>query len=202
VIVTEHARWPSKPLVGPWNDRWYEATGQGGAISSADYILSVLPDEKIRGATWHSLGVLGPWQLIRWDKKQNTLYPSPVYWGMRSLRDAFLTDTLEISPAIQTGGGYKGGYSMRLVAMKGDGKLSLLGINRSNQPVMIKSNWLGKLSTNSTITMRYTSASPENDNDDTNKTRVVMKTTQLKGFTTATKQSICVPANAVFSVVF
>ena len=202
VIVTEHARWPSKPLVGPWNDRWYEATGQGGAISSADYILSVLPDEKIRGATWHSLGVLGPWQLIHWDKKENTLYPSPVYWGMRTLRDAFLTDTLEISPAIQTGGGYRGGYSMRLVAMQGDGKLSLLGINRSNRPVMINTNWLGKLSTGSTITMRYTSALPEIDNDDTNKTRVVMKTTQLKGPNTATKLSICVPANAVFSVIF
>lgn len=202
VIVTEHARWPSTPPSGQWQDRWYEATGQGGAISSADFILTLLPNKSTNGAIWHALGVRGPWQLIRWDKSDNTLYPSPVYWGLRTLREGFLKDIVEARPNMLKIGDYAGGYGIHLVAMKADDKISLLGINRSNQPVEINANWLSGQPKNTNAVLRYTSASNQDDNDDTHKDRVVMHIQILQRVTHESKSNLCIPANSVFSIIF
>jgi hypothetical protein len=99
-------------------------------------------------------------------------------------------------------GDYAGGYGIHLVAMKADDKISLLGINRSNQPVEINANWLSGQPKNTNAVLRYTSASNQDDNDDTHKDRVVMHIQILQRVTHESKSNLCIPANSVFSIIF
>jgi hypothetical protein len=202
ILVTEHARWPSQPKFGNWKDQWYEATSQGGAISSSDFVLALIPNSSVKGAVWHALGTLGPWQLFRYDKLTNTLYPSPVYWGLRVLREGYLKDVVQTQPSIKYGYGYPGGYDLRLVAMKEPGKMSLLGVNRSNHPVSIRVIWQNEKPKNTKATLRYTTAASNTDNNDQEKNLVTMKTEVINSMNSDKSSQACLPENAVFSIVF
>lgn len=133
VFITEHARWPSMPLSGKWRDNWDQATNLGGAISTSDFILALIDVESVRAANWHALGLSGPWKLFDVNTKNGTLYPTPVYWGMRVLREAILLDSVSVKYNDSYKSIYSGNYSIRLVATttKDRSKISVLGVNRS-----------------------------------------------------------------------
>ncbi|MBV5336470.1 MAG: hypothetical protein J0653_00185, partial [Deltaproteobacteria bacterium] len=84
LFITEHARWPTVPKVGVWRDNWYQATSLGGSISSVDFLITMMNTNAAAAANWHALGNSGPWNLIRVSKVDDKLYPSPVYWGLRT----------------------------------------------------------------------------------------------------------------------
>jgi hypothetical protein len=138
VYVTEHGRWPSMPPSGRWEDRWHEASGSGGGVAAADFVLAMMSRPHVQAAMWHELGAQGPWQLFRWQRNGDSVYPSAVYWALRTVRDAFLEDVVEVQPSMIKGGDYRGGYAVRLIAMRDrQGRLSLLGVNRSSSPVLL-----------------------------------------------------------------
>ena len=190
------------PPSGNWKENWYQTTGQGGGVSTADFILATLPETKTNGSVLHALGVWGPWQLIKLDKSNNELYPSPVYWGLRTLREGFLSDVLETTPNILKSNSYSGGYNARVIAMKEENKISLLGINRSTEPTIIHVQWLGSPPQSNESTMRFTTGKETDDNDDNNKKKVIMQTHVLQNAPNKSNSYLCVPANSVFSVVF
>lgn len=200
VLITEHARWPSQPLIGKWEDRWYEGNSLGGALSSADFMLAIIPDPMVEASNWHALGVEGPWQLFRWNRQQNTVYPNPVYWGLRTLREALLDKVVQTAYEGKVDGSYAGGYDLRLVAMRSadQSQRSLLGVNRSGKPLKLVLNWQdGKSATDSQWRV-VTSKGEEDDNTDATPRKVTMQKTGLDkkdaGF-------VCVPPKSVFSVV-
>lgn len=63
----------------------------------ADFIISSMQLPEVDVATWHALGVKGPWQLFHYDSKNDDVYPSAVYWAFRVVRDAMLKD-ISITP--------------------------------------------------------------------------------------------------------
>jgi alpha-L-arabinofuranosidase len=205
LMITEHARWPYLPKTGQWQENWHEASGQSGAISTADFILNLIPDKRVNGAVWHSLGVLGPWQLIRVNQSTKDLYPSPVYWAMRTIREAYLQDVIEVSPNLVKGNQYVGGYELRLVAMKSPNKVSLLGVNRSDKPAQVIVNWQGLVAKHNgemRVTTMQNFDATNDDNDDQHPQKITMQTLLIEGMVNKSFSSLCVPAHAVFSYQF
>lgn len=201
VYVTEHARWPGQPLIGRWEDNWYQASGSGGGVSSADFLLSLIPKPGVGAAMWHALGVQGPWQLIKWDRRNDSLYPSPAYWALRVLREALLDDAIGVRPALFSGRHYAGGYDLRLVAMRGaDGRLSLMGVNRSDKSYVLQPrvNRAPAFDPARLQLRRLVADERGSDNTDEDKQRFVMQL--LKGEAAQQAGGICVPAQSVFSV--
>jgi alpha-L-arabinofuranosidase len=207
VFVTEHARWPSQPANGRWENNWYQATGLGGAISSADFLLAMLTNGQVASANWHALSTEGPWQLIRWNRSNDQLYPSPVYWGLRALRDGYLdqvvTTKYKASPINNSD--YSGGYDVRVVGMKqtNDQRVSVLGINRKDVPLRLRIQWIGGKNRPAgegvLRTVSGQSVSDDNTNDQPFKLQME---TEKQLVLPARKQSFwCVPARSVFSVV-
>lgn len=201
VYVTEHGRWPAQPAFGRWEDNWYQASGSGGAVSAADFVLAMLPRHSVGGAVWHALGAQGPWQLIRWNRREDRLYPSPVYWSLRVLREAWLEDAVLVQPSQTQGPGYVGGYALRLAAMRGaGGQLSLLGVNRSQNAVWIEPQIAGKRwSADGSELRRLVADAQGSDNTDAQPDRFVMQT-ETGSTAFADGKALCVPANSVFSL--
>lgn len=201
VYVTEHARWPSQPLVGRWEDNWYQASGSGGGVSSADFVLSLLPKPTVAAAMWHALGVQGPWQMIKWDRRTDTLYPSPTYWALRVLRDALLDDAVAVQPALVAGTRYGGGYDMRLVAMRGSGgSRSLMGVNRSDKAYWLRPAIDGRAPDAERLQLRRLVADARgSDNSDEDKQRFTMQQHSGREALGA-GGAVCVPPQSVFSL--
>lgn len=203
MVITEHGRWPNQKSQH-WEDDWYKASGTGGAISSADFIISIMGMPEVAAASWHALGVKGPWQLFHLDKNRDEIYPSAVYWGLRVLREAFLQDLIQITPDKVMGFDYAGGYGMKFVAMKdASGRISIIGVNRKKVPVQLSfemdPSWRGKSS--DVAKVNYLSADERgSDNDDKNKNKFVMRSQSIQ---TAKHfiPGLCVPPRTVFSLV-
>lgn len=204
VYVTEHARWPAEPPKGSkakWQDNWYQASGLGGAVSTADFLLALMPMNNVVAANWHALATQGPWQLVRRDPGSGRLYASPVYWGLRVLRDAYLDDVVKLE--YQSAHTTKYAYDQRLVAMRGaDGKVSVLGVNRAQQPVSLDIDWAGARRAAGNAQLRFiTSDSTSTDNDAAQPRKVEMQTQAASVAADRKRSSWCVPARSVFSVV-
>lgn len=204
IFVTEHARWPSLPATGPWKANWYQATGLGGAIASTDFLLAIMSNPQVASANWHALGVEGPWQLVKWNKQDDLIYPSPVYWGLRVLREAYLDNVVATQykqPSIIS---YSGGYDLRMVGMTSkDGKYaSLLGINRSSQAYIVRLHWKGELRKGGKGVIRIVSgASLAEDNTNAEPHNILMQSNSSTLQPARSSSSFCVPPNAIFSVI-
>jgi alpha-N-arabinofuranosidase len=207
VYVTEHARWPAEPPKGSkakWQDNWYQASGLGGAISTADFMLALMPMTYVAAANWHALATQGPWQLVRRDTGSNRLFASPIYWGMRVLRDAYLDDVVKLEYQPTKAARYGGGYDQRLVAMRGaDGRVSVLGINRAQQPMALDIDWAGaKRRASGRAQLRFITAENTSiDNDAAQPRKVEMQTQAASVAADRKRSSWCVPPRSVFSIV-
>lgn len=206
IFVTEHARWPTVPAVGDWKVNWYQGAGILGAVSAADFLISLVPNPQVAAANWHALGIYGPWQLIRKNETSGALYPSPTYFGLRTLREAYLDDvvsTLYKSPAALSS--YSGGYDFRAVAMTSTDKktASVLGINRSPNPLRVRIMWSGNVARATGDGVMRLTSSPDKtaDNSDAKQDLVKMLTSTQKLTAGRKESSWCVPPQAVFSVV-
>ncbi|GAC1409672.1 MAG: hypothetical protein NVSMB6_09690 [Burkholderiaceae bacterium] len=203
VYVTEHGRWPTKPLLGTWESNWYQATGLGGAISSADFVISLIGNPAVAAAAWHALSIEGPWQLIRLNAAKDVLYPSPVYWGLRALREGFLDQVVETRYSPPGTADYGGGYDLRLVGMTSvDGRqVSLLGVNRSKSPFWLRIRLNGKTPPPAAGVVRLISGNSQaEDNTDEEPQKVAMRTQKRILDPSMPTADWCVPGNAVFSI--
>jgi alpha-L-arabinofuranosidase len=202
VLITEHGRWPAMPKTGDWRINWYQASGSGGGVSAADFVLMAINRNDIAGAMWHALGVRGPWQLFHWNQHDDSVYPSAVYWSLRALREGFLTDTIAVKPALIPGNSYAGGYDLRLVAMKGkSGQISLMGVNRSADARPIRLEVNGQPLRTTGMRMAVAQADVNGgDNTDENPGRFGMRTLSGTYYASATVP-VCIPARSAFSIV-
>lgn len=202
ILVTEHGRWPTVPQTGDWSVNWYQASGSGGALSTADFTLMLMNEAKVSGATWHTISVNGPWQLFHLNKSNDTVYPSAVYWAMRTLRAGFLTDSVEVTPSLNPSTEYGGGYDTRLVAMTNKaGNVSLMGVNRSARAKSVTLKVEGATLTNGNAQVRIMQGDAAgSDNTDAQPNRFVMKTTTA-AYSAARPSAICIPPKSAFSIV-
>ena len=202
VLITEHGRWPAIPKTGDWSINWYQASGSGGAISTADFMLMLMKEQSVSGAMWHTISVTGPWQLFHLNTAKDEVYPSAVYWALRTLRAGFLTDVIAVTPPSVPGGGYAGGYDMRLVSMKNkEGNISLMGVNRSAQAKAIALTIAGSSFKNTEAQLRIMQGDEAgSDNSDTHPTRFEMNTSSST-YSSANPSSFCVPPKSTFSIV-
>lgn len=202
VLVTEHGRWPQVPTTGNWEDYWYLASGSFGALSAADFDLMAMNDSNISGAMWHTISANGPWQLFHLNRTNDTVYPSATYWGMRALRPGFLTDTVEVTPALNASTEYWGGYDTRLVAMTNkSGNVSLMGVNRSAHAKAITLNITGKTFTQAPAQINVMQGNASGaDNSDAQPNLVQMQTVNAT-YSSATPFIVCIPPFSTFSIV-
>ncbi len=148
IVVTEHALWPGTPANGNWDQALALASGGQGAVSTADWILAAAGTPFIEGMNWHAIEVGAAWRLFRYvppaNGKAAQVFPMPVYWAQRTLRDAWLDDLVKVTP-IRTGRVANYAYGLRLAAMRSNDRsqTSLLGVNRSTQPVLLQIKWPG-----------------------------------------------------------
>ena len=202
ILVTEHGRWPSMPIVGNWEKNWYLASGSGGAISTADFTLMSMANPNIEGAMWHTISARGPWQLFHLNNKDDSVYPSAVYWSLRTLQEGFLEDIVEVTPALVKGTSYKGGYDMRLVAMQNKlGQISLMGVNRNAGVkalnIKIKNVNFDRAKT-SISTMQADVVGTDNTEENQNKFQM---RTSFGNYSSITPSLICIPPRSTFSIV-
>lgn len=202
VYVTEHGRWPAENPYGPWKDNWYQASGGWGGLSAADFILMTMDMPQVEFSSWHSMFVTGPWQLFRWNKKADLVYPSAAYWAMRSIREGYLEDVVATKPSIVKGGDYAGGYQLRLVGMKDrEGKVSLMGVNRARTPIAIKVDPGAKrFAGREGGLIMFTSDPSGADNSDAEPYRYQIE--RKKFHVDESGNSICIPALTSFSVIY
>lgn len=202
VLVTEHGRWPSIPASGDWEKNWYQASGSAGGMSSADFILMSMVNPNIDGAMWHTISATGPWQLFHLNKINDSVYPSAVYWTLRTLREGFLDDIVKVTPSMIASKSYAGGYDMRLIAMKNSlGQISLMGVNRSAYAKAINLEIKGISFDKSKTKVSIMQADEKgNDNIDSDQNRFRMKTVSTN-YSSIKPSSFCIPPNATFSIV-
>ena len=202
VLVTEHGRWPAIPKTGDWSANWYQASGSGGALSTADFTLMLMNEDKVSGALWHTISVTGPWQLFHLNKSNDALYPSAVYWSLRTLREGFLTDMVEVTPSLKPSDEYVGGYDTRLVAMTNKaGNISLMGVNRSARAKAITLKIEGAAFANANAQVRVMQGDAAgSDNSDTQPNRFVMNTSST-AYSVNRPSAICIPPKSTFSIV-
>jgi Alpha-L-arabinofuranosidase len=200
MVITEHGRWPSQTHEN-WADDWYKASGSIGAISTADFIISIAKVSYINVAAWHSLGVSGPWQLFHYSIPTNQVYPSAVYWALRTLREGLLTSRVSVTPEkLITDFSY--GYGVNLLAMKNAaGELSLVGINRSPKPLLMTiAVENSDDSVEKTINYNYVIADEAgSDNTDDAREKIVMQTSSVVT-SDPLPEKICISPRSVFSV--
>ena len=200
MVITEHGRWPNQTHE-KWSDDWYKASGSIGAISTADFIISIAKVPYISVAAWHALSVNGPWQLFHYSVPTNQVYPSAVYWALRTLREGLLTSRIAVTPE-KLISDFAYGYGINLLAMKNaDGEVSLVGINRSATPVLATlSVENSNASEEKSISYNYFTAdevgsdNTENDREKfTMQTRTVVTSDSLP-------EKVCIFPRSVFSV--
>ncbi len=203
ILVTEHARWPSMPATGPWQNNWYQGSGTGGGLSTADFLLMSMTDPNVIGTEWQTLATMGPWELIHKDAATNTVYPSGVYWAARTLREGFLNDVVQVSPATVSGTSYYGGYDIRMVAMKNStGNTSLMGVNRSGiaRVLTLKTKGIPP----GTVKMEVAVTQGDQigtDNIDTNQNKFYMKTATYNYSPVTSAPGVCIPPYSTFSII-
>lgn len=204
IFVTEHAKWPNEPLLGEWQSTWQRTGDLGGSIAAADFLLAVLPMPEVDVALWHQLGARGPWQLFYRSNKDDHLWPSVVYWGLRVLRMGVLDDVLESTS--RSDSAVWPGYALRFVFMrKTDGsRYSLMTVNRSGKVQKTRLSipeWAGR-----SLNARHyyiTGISKDDANVEGAENRVVMQNSSMVvKFDAKGQATIDMPAFSVSSVVF
>lgn len=205
IFITEHGRWPNRPAFGDWRTVWGKTGNLGGAISTADYLLTQLLIPNVRAAMWHSLGARGPWQLFYLDSDGDELYPNAVYWGLRVLRMGLLDDVLRANVSSPNTTGYGGGYDVRAVFMRAStgARYSLMTTNRSGaeqKAQLVIPDWAGRVFK---ARQYFVTGSSQSDaNVDEIKNRVTMRDRFMAiRFDTKGRATISLPAHSVSSVV-
>ncbi len=202
VLITEHGRWPSMPATGPWQNNWYQASGTGGGLSTADFLLMSLTDPNVIGAQWQSLASVSPWELIHVDPANDSVYPSGVYWATRTLREGFLDDVVQVSPSMIAGTSYYG-YDIRMVAMKNStGNTSLMGVNRSGiaRVLTLKAQGIPP----GTVKMEVAVTQGDQvgtDNTDSAQNKFFMKTSTYNYSPVTASPGVCIPPYSTFSII-
>lgn len=203
VFITEHARWPTIPARGEWKTNWFQATGLGGAIASSDFLLTLMTNTQVAAANWHALGLSGPWQLIRLNKEHDQLYPSPVYWGLRAIREAYLDHVVSTRYRQPSATSYSGGYDLKLLGMvDADAKhVSVLGINRNTAPLVLNIRWTGGPRKAGVGKLKVVSGnSMADDNTDLAPQKITMKSIFKEMAPSRSTSNWCVPGQSVFSI--
>lgn len=204
VFVTEHAKWPNKPLIGDWQTTWSKTGNLGGAIATADFMLGLMPMPEVDVALWHQLGARGPWQLFYLSKKDDHLWPNVVYWALRVLRQGVLDDVLETKTSSDSS--VWPGYAVRSVFMrKSDGsRYSLMSVNRSGKEQKTRLDipkWAGR-----SFNVRHyyiTGNSKDDANLEGEENRVVMQDRSMViRFDAKGQATISLPAFSVSSFLF
>jgi len=201
VLVTEHGRWPSVPKTGKWENNWYQASGSGAALSTADFTLMTITDNSVAASMWHSLAVRGPWQLFHMDKSNDTIYPSAVYWSLRTLRESFLEDAVKVTPSLVHGKSYSGGYDLRLVAMRDKLRnVSLMGVNRDIKSKAVSMEINGVKFQKASVEVNFLQADEiGSDNTDFKPNKFQMETTSTT-YSSDVTSIICIPPKSTFSI--
>lgn len=203
IFVTEHAKWPNKPVLGDWQSTWSRTGNLGGSVAAADFLLGVLPMPEVDVALWHQLGARGPWQLFYRSKKDDHLWPNVVYWALRVLRQGVLDDVIESTNSSDSS--VWPGYALRSVFMrKSDGsRYSLMTVNRSGKVQKTRlavQKWAGR-----TFKARqyYITGHKDDANVEGAENRVVMQDrTMVVKFDAKGLTTIDMPAFSVSSVIF
>ena len=130
--VTEHSRRIGGEDESPAKGRNKSlASGLGGALSSADFLIGLAQIPAVEGASWHALNGVDR-QLFEPGVEPK---PTAVYWALRVLRiapTAAVVSTRTASPNISR---YQGGYDVRAAALSNgkDGPLSIWAMNRASR---------------------------------------------------------------------
>jgi hypothetical protein len=204
IFITEHARWPNKPLIGDWKTTWPKTGNLDGSLATADFLLGVLPMSEVDVALWHQLGARGPWQLFYHGDKDDHLWPSVVYWALRVLKQGVLDDVLETKTISDSN--IWPGYTLRSIFMrKADGsRYSLMTVNRSwkeQKTRLIIPKWAGRSFNAKQYYISGTSKDDANVEGDEN--RVVMQDRIMTiKFDAQGQTTISLPAFSVSSVIF
>lgn len=206
IFVTEHARWPKKPLFGDWKDNWGQTGNLGGAIATVDFLLSQMTIPNVRAAMWHALGAWGPWQLFYVNSNNDSTYPNVVYWGLRVTRQGLLDDAIKTHVSSPNLSNYSGGYDVRALFMRSrDGeRYSLMTVNRSGEAQKARLNipsWAGR-----SFNVRHyfiTGKSKAEENRVGDENRVTMRDELMTvGFDVDGQAIISLPAFSVSSFLF
>lgn len=202
VYVTEHGRWPSANPLGKWEANWYQASGGWGGVSAADFILMLTGMTVVDHATWHAISVSGPWQLFRWNKNADLVYPSAAYWAMRAIREGYLENVVMTTPELIEGRGYGSSYRLRLVGMSdANGRVSLLGVNRSQAAVAVRVMPMAKgMAGRKVQTVSFSSDIAGADNSDAEPYRYQISRGNFSA--SASGDVLCIPALTAFSVAY
>lgn len=205
IFVTEHGRWPNRPKTGKWQTTWAKTGNLGGAISTADYLLSQMVIPNVGGAMWHALGARGPWQLFYLDSDTDSLYPNVVYWGLRVLREGFLDDAMKVDVSSPNTARYRGGYDVRAVFMRErtGARYSLMTTNRSGRVQkarLVVPDWAGR---DFKARQYYVTGASDNDaNVKEKKSEVNMRSrSTLVRFDAKGVATVSLPAFSISSVV-
>ncbi|MBA3563082.1 MAG: hypothetical protein H0W33_03555 [Gammaproteobacteria bacterium] len=140
VWITEHARGINLGAGKPTKDRGPLTSNQQGAISTADFLISLAQLPSVQGAALWGANAT-PWELFDAHHEHNDLRPRPTYWALRVLRDLKLPVVLRTRTESPNASGYAGGYDVRAVAFRDScgEQLGLWAVNRSasEQPVAV-----------------------------------------------------------------
>ncbi|MDR3390215.1 MAG: hypothetical protein P4L77_00630 [Sulfuriferula sp.] len=142
IWITENARWPSgKSTDANWKSHWPETTNLEGALAVADFAIGLTQFPQVAGTMFHALGgAISPWPLIKENAQNGTLYPSAVYWALRTLREGMLDIVLPTTNYSNNDSGYAGGYDVRAVVMTDRTKshYSIWSVNRADTSKDVK----------------------------------------------------------------
>jgi len=144
IYITEHARWPRRPILGDWQATWGTTRDLSGALSVADYLLALAPHPEVKAAMLHALGTRGPWQLVESPDEGRTLVPTALYWGLRVLREGLQGHLLSVARVDEDASAYRGGYAVRAVVTKPElSKVAVVIVNRgaSSKSIRVGSSY-------------------------------------------------------------
>lgn len=137
IWITEHGRQMSSAK--PSKDLTVQYTSNlGGALSTADYLITIAQVPQVRGAVWHALNA-GPWQMFDATVRYKDLRPRPIYFGFKVLREMDLPTVLDTRTASTNVSGNQSGYDVRSVGFTdaNQQQLGLWVVNHSVVPQVV-----------------------------------------------------------------
>ncbi|HRI92125.1 MAG TPA: hypothetical protein PLS93_10825 [Accumulibacter sp.] len=151
--ITEHARQlPKDQRAGSMLD----TSGIDGAISSADFILSMASLPELKGMFWHAVGS-GKWSLF--SVEGSAVTPTPVYWAMRMLHSVSQGEILDSITESSNRSAYAGGYDCRALAFGDAGRdtLRVALINRHSSSMQARLLFRPWAQRSAVVSMSYVS---------------------------------------------
>lgn len=118
IWITEHGRTPAGTPADPIpKNNWPQTADMNAAISVADMVIASTQLPGVKGMFVHGLHASkGPWPLLN-KQADGKIVPSPVYWGLRMLREAMLDEALATRVESANQSHYDGGYDLRAVVL-------------------------------------------------------------------------------------